>query len=312
MSRAFVLLSSVVIGTVAATAALQAQTTWRPPDEAGQGQAPVMPVHQEPHHRQLFKQGSMRLIELQIPPGDTSWFHLHEWPVFYLTVADSQTRTQILGEEWGAGRGRGAGAGRGGAPRAGGPPAAGAAAAPPAPAGPPAAGGPPAAPPAGPPAAPGAAGRGAGPGGPGAPGAGGAPRFRPRLFSDVGYAERPVTHRIGNIGTGLYRALGVINESKGGDESITEAAAGFTGKAEITNRWFRVHRVALAPGEKTSHQHKAPVVLLQDSEGTGAASGAMKFEFSEPGGWGFYDSGAPHEITNTGTSRLELLEVEIR
>ena len=38
----------------------------------------------------------------------------------------------------------------------------------------------------------------------------------------------------------------------------------------------------------------------------------MKFEFIEPGGWGFYDGGAPHEITNTGTSRLELLEVEIR
>jgi hypothetical protein len=74
-----------------------------------------MPVHQEPHHRQLFQYGPLRIIDLQIPPGDMSWFHTHEWPVFYLTVADSQTRTQILGEEWGA-RGRGAGpaAARGG------------------------------------------------------------------------------------------------------------------------------------------------------------------------------------------------------
>jgi hypothetical protein len=38
----------------------------------------------------------------------------------------------------------------------------------------------------------------------------------------------------------------------------------------------------------------------------------MNFEFSEPGGWGFYDSGARHEITNTGSARLELLEVEVR
>ena len=50
----------------------------------------------------------MRLIALQIASGDASWFHLHEHPVFFLTVADSQTRTQLLGEDWGAGRGRAA------------------------------------------------------------------------------------------------------------------------------------------------------------------------------------------------------------
>jgi hypothetical protein len=245
-----------------------------------------MPVHQEPHHRQVFQSGPMRIIDLQIPPGDMSWFHTHEWPVFYLTVADSQTRTQIFGEEWGA-RGRGAapgGAAPGGTAR-GEPPAG-------------------AAPPVGAPPAPPAA---------APPRAGGPPRFRPRLFSDLSYAERAVTHRIHNNGTGLYRALGVINETQGGDETVTEEAAGFSGKAEMSNRWFRVHRVALAPGEKTpAHQHKAPVVVLQDSAGKGVASGAMTFEFNEPGQWGYFDSGARHEITNNGTARLELIEVEVR
>jgi hypothetical protein len=245
-----------------------------------------MPVHQEPHHRQVFQSGPMRIIDLQIPPGDMSWFHTHEWPVFYLTVADSQTRTQIFGEEWGA---RGRGAAPGGAPGRGGPPAGAAAPV-----------GAPPAPPAG--AAP-----------VGAPArAGGPPRFRPRLFSDLSYAERAVTHRIHNNGTGLYRALGVINETQGGDEAVTEEAAGFSGKAEMSNRWFRVHRVALAPGEKTAHLHKAPVVVLQDSAGKGVAAGAMTFEFNEPGQWGFFDSGARHEITNSGTARLELIEVEVR
>jgi quercetin dioxygenase-like cupin family protein len=249
-----------------------------------------MPVHQEPHHRQVFQSGPMRIIDLQIPPGDMSWFHSHEWPVFYLTVADSQTRTQILGEEWGA---RGRGAAPGGAAGRGGPPAGAAA-----PSGAPAAG---AAPRAGAPPA------GA------APRAGGPPRFRPRLFSDLSYAERAVTHRIHNNGTGLYRALGVINETQGGDEAVTEEAAGFSGKAEMSNRWFRVHRVVLAPGEKTpAHQHKAPVVVLQDSAGKGVASGAMTFEFNEPGQWGFFDNGARHEISNSGTARLELIEVELR
>jgi len=273
MSRSFVVMSVIGGGLLSAAIALHAQTAaWQPPDEAGQGQTPVMPVHQEPHHRQLFQHGPLRIIDLQIPPGDMSWFHTHEWPVFYLTVADSQTRTQIFGEEWGA-------RGRGGAPGAatrGGPPA------------PPPGGGQPAR-------------------------AGGPPRFRPRLMSDVSYAERAVTHRIHNNGTGLYRALGVINETGGGDEAVTEEAAGFAGKAESANRWFRVYRVALAPGEKTSaHQHKAPVVVLQDSAGKGTASGPMSFELNEPGQWAFFDTGARHEIANSGSERLEVIEVEVR
>jgi len=132
-------------------------------------------------------------------------------------------------------------------------------------------------------------------------------------MSDVSYAERPVSHRIHNNGTGLYRAIGVINETRGGDEAVTEEAAGFTGKAESANRWFRVYRVALAPGEKTpAHQHKAPVVVLQDSPGKGAASGPMAFELNEPGQWAFFDTGARHEIANRGTERLEVIEVEVR
>jgi len=293
MSRGLALISCLAGGLLVA-GALHAQTvTWQSADESGQGQTPMMPVHQEPHHRQVFQYGSMRIIDLQIPPGDMSWFHTHEWPVFYLTVADSQTRTQILGEEWGArGRGAGAGAAGRGAPPAGA-----------APAGAPPAGGPP----------PGAARAGAPPAGAAAPRAGGPPRFRPRLFSDLSYAERAVTHRIHNNGTGLYRALGVINETQGGDESVTEEAAGFTGKAEMSNRWFRIHRVVLEPGQKTTaHQHKAPVVVLQDSAGKGLASGPMPFEFNEPGSWGFFDTGARHEMTNSGTERLELIEVELR
>src|SRR5688572_11128884 len=192
MSRGLALISCLA-GVLLVAVAMHAQTgNWQSADEAGQGQTPMMPVHQEPHHRQVFQYGPMRIIDLQIPPGDMSWFHTHEWPVFYLTVADSQTRTQIFGEEWGA-RGRGAGgvgaAGRG-APAVGAPPA-------------------------------------------GQARAGGPPRFRPRLMSDVSYADRAVTHRIHNNGSGLYRAIGVINETPGGDDTVTEDAAGFTGKAEM-------------------------------------------------------------------------------
>jgi quercetin dioxygenase-like cupin family protein len=248
--------------------------TWKPADAAGQGQDPIMPVHQEPHHRQVFQYGPMRILDLQLPPGDISWFHMHEWPVYYLTTSDSPTISQTLGEEWGAGR-RGGGAGRAGAA----PPAA----------------APPAAPRAGAPAGP-AGGRG-----------------RPRLMSDITYATTPNTHRIRNDGTGLFRAMVVVNETPGGDEAVTEQMAGFTEKPISSNKWFRAYRIALAPGEKSApHQHKAPVVVLQDTAGKGVGAGAMTFEFNEPGQWAFFDAGDRHEISNTGAARLELIEVEVR
>jgi mannose-6-phosphate isomerase-like protein (cupin superfamily) len=277
MTRTSPTVSCIAVGLVTSAIVLAGQSpTWQPADASGNGQSPVMPVHQEPHHRQVFQRGPMRILDLQLPPGDVSWFHTHEWPVYYLTTSDSPTVGQNLGEEWGAGR-----RGRGPAPT----PAPGAA------------------PPAPPSAAPAA----------GAPAARGPVRGRPRLMSDLSYAERPNTHRIRNDGPGLFRAMVVVNETAGGDESVTEEQAGFTDKPISSNKWFRVYRVALAPGEKSSpHQHKAPVVVLQDTSGTGLGVGGMTFEFNEPGQWAYFDAGERHQMSNTGDGRLELVEVEVR
>src|SRR5256885_3233400 len=85
----------------------------------------VVPVYREPHHRQLFAHGTTRILEGQVPPGDTSWYHVHSEPVLYVTLSASAQRTQNLGEDWGRGpgegaapaaAGRGAPEGRGGAP----------------------------------------------------------------------------------------------------------------------------------------------------------------------------------------------------
>src|SRR5262245_59357247 len=191
---------------------LGAQST---PTAASEFKAPIVPVYREPHHRQVYQYGTTRILDLQIPPGDISWFHSHESPVLYVTLGTSQTRTQNLGEEWGGGGGnRAAGAGRAGA------------------------------------AAP-AGGRGTG-------GVTGAPAA-PRATSTTSYFEKPVTHRLENIGTGLFRAMVVVNETAG-DEVTTEQAAGFDGKPELTNRWFRAYRIVLDSGDTTpSHVHKTPV-----------------------------------------------------
>jgi quercetin dioxygenase-like cupin family protein len=67
--------------------------------------SPVVPVHEEPHHRQVFQYGTTRILDLQVPPGDISWFHSHDWPVLYMTLGTSAIRTQNLGSDWSGGGG---------------------------------------------------------------------------------------------------------------------------------------------------------------------------------------------------------------
>ena len=229
----------------------------------------VVPVYHEPHHRQLFAKGTTRILEGSVPPGDTSWYHVHSEPVLYLTLSASAQRTQVLGEDWG--RGRGEGAAPGGAP----------------------------------------AGRGAPPAGRGAP-----PPLTPgavttiRPTSTTSYYDQPITHRISNGGDRLFRFMVVTNAAAGDD---TDADHGFQGKAELANRWFRAYRITLAPGQSTpSHKHATESVIVQVSDGQGVAAGPMTWELAEQGRWAWFDAGTAHEIKNTGSVPLEVIEVDVR
>jgi uncharacterized protein (DUF885 family)/quercetin dioxygenase-like cupin family protein len=228
----------------------------------------VVPVYHEPHHRMVFAAGTTKILDGQVPPGDTSWFHTHAEPILYITLSTSQQRTQVLGQEWGGG-GRGAGpdAGRGNGPQGAAPAAV--------------------RPPAGP---------------------------AVRVTSTTSYFEQPVTHRITNVGERLFRFIVVTNASAG-DESATASGtgAGFPGKPELANRWFRAYRVSLAPGQTTEpHRHSTEAVIVQTSEGRALAVGPMTFELGEQGRWAWFDSGKVHEIRNVGSVPFEFVEVEVR
>jgi hypothetical protein len=98
-----VTIAAVSVGVLAG--APRAQEAPRLPDPPGQDR--VVPVYEEPRHRQIFKSGTTRILELIVLPGDTSLFHSHEDPIAYINLSGSTLRTQELGKEWSQGGGRG-------------------------------------------------------------------------------------------------------------------------------------------------------------------------------------------------------------
>jgi hypothetical protein len=61
----------------------------------------IVPVHQEPRHHLVFETPGTKILDVQIPPGDTTLFHTHSHPILYVTMSTSRTGSQTLGSEWG-------------------------------------------------------------------------------------------------------------------------------------------------------------------------------------------------------------------
>jgi len=86
-----------VVGAVVAGAALA------PAAARGQAPEPSVPLYQEPRHHVVYDSASMRIHDIQIPPGDTTLYHTHDTAILYVPIASSRTRSQVLGAEWGGG-----------------------------------------------------------------------------------------------------------------------------------------------------------------------------------------------------------------
>ncbi len=60
----------------------------------------VVPVHEEPRHQLVLERGSVRVLDVQIPPGDTTLYHTHSSPILYVAINSSPTDAQVLGGSW--------------------------------------------------------------------------------------------------------------------------------------------------------------------------------------------------------------------
>lgn len=63
-------------------------------------QSPV-PMHEEPRHRLVLTHQQLRVMDVRIPPGDTTMFHVHDVPALYVAVSAAPVDIQLRNDKWG-------------------------------------------------------------------------------------------------------------------------------------------------------------------------------------------------------------------
>lgn len=59
-----------------------------------------VPVREEPRHHVAFQNQYLRLLDVWLPPGDTTFFHVHEIPSLFVVLSKTLTASQIKDQEW--------------------------------------------------------------------------------------------------------------------------------------------------------------------------------------------------------------------
>jgi len=59
-----------------------------------------VPVSKEPRHHDIFENGHVRILDVHIPPGDTSMIHIHATPSVFLILTNTvKVGSQVISEE---------------------------------------------------------------------------------------------------------------------------------------------------------------------------------------------------------------------
>ena len=58
-----------------------------------------VPVSQEPRHHKILENDHLRLLDVHIPPGDTSMIHIHATPSVFVIINNVKNGSQVISEE---------------------------------------------------------------------------------------------------------------------------------------------------------------------------------------------------------------------
>jgi quercetin dioxygenase-like cupin family protein len=59
-----------------------------------------IPVQLEPHHHPKFQNQYVRVLDVVIPPGESTYFHKHTYDSVAVVIAGGTSQNQGFGEEW--------------------------------------------------------------------------------------------------------------------------------------------------------------------------------------------------------------------
>jgi quercetin dioxygenase-like cupin family protein len=81
-------------------AGAEVKKEWGASSAKGTAEDPVA-VEQEPHHRVIFENQYVRVLDVVVKPGETTLFHKHSIDNVPIILTDADNRTQFAGKEWG-------------------------------------------------------------------------------------------------------------------------------------------------------------------------------------------------------------------
>ncbi len=58
-----------------------------------------IPVSKEPRHHDILDNSHVRLLDVHIPAGDTSEFHIHQTPSVFIILKNVKTGSEVISEE---------------------------------------------------------------------------------------------------------------------------------------------------------------------------------------------------------------------
>ena len=124
-------------------------------------------------------------------------------------------------------------------------------------------------------------------------------------------STQPLTHRVNNIGTGVFRLIGIINRTDG--DPSTDLSTDFAAKPEVDNRWLRGYRWPLNAAT-VKHQHANPAVIVL-VRGRATVNAGKDLPLDALGAFAFIEGGVAHSVSGVRTDGVEpneVVEIEVR
>ena len=130
-----------------------------------------------------------------------------------------------------------------------------------------------------------------------------------RVSAPANYIDKGQTHRVNNIGTSLFRLIGIGNMTPG-DAAPSQASAT---KPELENRWYRAERLVIAPGASAPVPSAAGTVVVgMQTNGSAALDGKVWHPLNGPGDFARIDGTAAYVVHNRGASEIELVAIAVK